>query len=329
MLSLPATHSIVSGTALAEAVAQRYSLAPIRSCSLLERHMHDTYLVLTDGPRYILRLYRHGVRSAEEIGYELDLLAHLSARGVSVAAALVDRDGRRVHAVDAPEGRRDFALFRLAPGAPPPLTPAAMRLYGRALAELHSAGDGFASPHRRAAVDFGLLARRTLARLECWLVRVPADALFMARLVDELPAALAMLSRRGLATGVCHGDCHEANAHLADGRLTFFDFDLCGPGWQAFDLAVMRDRVHQTGAAIAVWDAFVDGYRTARPLDGAALGAVPWLVIARNFLVADGVLEHAATWGLGFHFADGGYAADLVRSLRGWSARMRLFERRH
>ncbi len=324
MLRFPVTHSTLSGPALAEALGRLYALDPIHECVLLERHMHDTYLVRTAGARHILRLYRCGVRSREAIGYELDLLDHLAARGVLVATPIADRAGERIHEVAAPEGPRFLALFRFATGSPAPLTPPAMRRYGQALAALHRAGEGFVSPHQRPPLDLDLLVHRSIARLEPWLVRAPADGLFVARLLETLAQALARLVRDGLGVGVCHGDCHEANVHLDAGRFTFFDFDLCGPGWPAFDLAVVRDRIQQTGSPISVWESFLAGYQETRPLGRAEVDAIPWLVVARNLFVAQGVLEHAGSWGLGLHFADGRYAADLVRYLRLWATAANL-----
>ncbi len=53
-----------------------------------------------------------------------------------------------------------------------------------------------------------------------------------------------------------------------------FDFDLCGPGWRAWDLVgAWAAARHERDEAI--WDAFLQGYRAARPLAAADVSAVP------------------------------------------------------
>jgi thiamine kinase-like enzyme len=41
----------------------------------------------------------------------------------------------------------------------------------------------------------------------------------------------------GLEIGFCHGDFHGGNACQKDGSFTFYDFDCCGWGYRAYDLA--------------------------------------------------------------------------------------------
>ncbi len=44
-----------------------------------------------------------------------------------------------------------------------------------------------------------------------------------------------------LPHGVVHGDPFSANAAItADGRVTWYDFDFCGPGWPAAPAAPQR-----------------------------------------------------------------------------------------
>jgi Ser/Thr protein kinase RdoA (MazF antagonist) len=48
-------------------------------------------------------------------------------------------------------------------------------------------------------------------------------------------------SREDLEVGSCHGDLHGWNAHIDQNMaLTVYDFDCCGVGWRAYDIAVFR-----------------------------------------------------------------------------------------
>lgn len=48
-----------------------YPIGKPHSCKLLKRGLNDTYLVETEQGKYILRLYRRGWRTKEEIDFEL------------------------------------------------------------------------------------------------------------------------------------------------------------------------------------------------------------------------------------------------------------------
>lgn len=92
-----------------------------------------------------------------------------------------------------------------------------------------------------------------------------------------------------LAVGACHGDLTGANASLAaDGTLTFFDFEYCGLGFRAYDLATFRWGAamgpHRLGTDDrALWSAFLAGYAERRPVLAPDLAAIPPLVAARHF----------------------------------------------
>jgi Ser/Thr protein kinase RdoA (MazF antagonist) len=61
--------------------------------------------------------------------------------------------------------------------------------------------------------------------------RLPEAAALGRRVKATLPA--------GLQWGACHGDLFRGNRHATeDGTLTLFDFDECGMGYRAYDLAV-------------------------------------------------------------------------------------------
>ena len=66
----------------------------------------------------MVRVYRAGWRSPSEIIYELELLTHLSARGVAVAAPSRTKDDRLVHTLPAPEGERQVAVFAYVEAGP-------------------------------------------------------------------------------------------------------------------------------------------------------------------------------------------------------------------
>ena len=283
----PVTASVPAPGALLSRVLPAYDLgSPASACTLHMSGVNDVYLVRSrDGRRFVLKVYRHGWRSEPEVRYELDLLADLDRRGVPVALPLPRKDGRgRVTPIPAPEGTRPAVLFEHAPGRPPTWPfyehEGECRLLGRALAQIHEAALDFRSPHPRPALDDALLLDGALAALRPFVEeRRPGDWRYLVGLVGRLRERLGDLDRRGLSRGVCHGDFHGGNVFLQDDdvegggmRVTTFDFDVCGPGWLAFDIARWRDKTHDKPAA--VWDAFLDGYERERPLTADGRDAI-------------------------------------------------------
>src|SRR5262249_23657795 len=132
--------------------------------------------------------------------------------------------------------------FSYAPGepvTPPQQTESLARAYGRAVAALHAATDDFSSTHQRFALDLDFLLAKPLDVVQPYLAHRPVDWRSLRALAPAVTERLASLQARGLDRGVCHGDAQGGNAHITpDGTITFFDFDVCGSGWRAYDVAV-------------------------------------------------------------------------------------------
>ncbi len=122
-----------------------------------------------------------------------------------------------------------------------------------------------------------------------------------------------------LEWGVCHGDFQGANCHAtADETVTFFDFDCCGAGWRAYDLATFRWAVTMNGADNALWTAFIAGYRERRLVRDADWDVIPTFVPIRHLWWMGTHIAHRSKWGAkwqGDRYVDQGLAF-----LRTWSA---------
>jgi Ser/Thr protein kinase RdoA (MazF antagonist) len=237
----PVTHSILSAAALLAEVLPDYAIGMPVGCKLLGRGLNDTYLVHTTDDRYILRVYRAGWRSLPEIGYELDALTHLARKDISMSRPLARKDGDFIRTLHAPEGDRHVVLFTYANGKEPTHDGEQSQLYGRAVAAVHAATDDFVSRHNRFHLDLVHLADQPLAAIQPFLEHRPEDWAYLQALADRLRKRLDRFQREQPDFGFCHGDFHGWNAHIdEEDTLTFFDFDCCGPGWRAYDIAVFR-----------------------------------------------------------------------------------------
>jgi Ser/Thr protein kinase RdoA (MazF antagonist) len=284
---------------------------------------NDTYLVQAGETRYALRAYRYGrswIRSESDYRFELEWLAFLHGRGLPVSYPIRRRDGTLLGQMAAPEGTRCWALFSFAEGRVVyPANREQSRLVGQKVAEIHLASDDFVTEHRRFRTDLEFLLDQPVA----WITRFlgdcrKEDVAFITRLAQESKERILSLSISGDGFGIIGGDFNGGNHHFTDAdQVTFFDFDLCGCGWRAYDLAVFFRNARLGGAPPAMGEAFLEGYRSVRTLSPAELRAIPWFVIARQI------------WRMGARTAEidlcgdawlvDGYWERMVGALRRWA----------
>lgn len=317
---LPVVHSILATTTLAAEIAPDYEIGQPVECRFLNQGLNDTYLVKTVDDSYILRVYRLNWRSLSDILYEVDLLTHLGRRRAPVSVPIARRDGRFSRIMRMPEGNRHAVLFTYARGDPPAWPPdeAYCRLYGSAAAEIHSGLDDFSSDHERFPIDLDYLLDRPLQAILPFLQNRLDDAEYVRGLADRLKERVTLLDG-ALQQGVCHGDFHGGNCHVSDDKaLTFFDFDCCGRGWRAFDIATFRWGAKLNGADEKIWSAFLEGYTARRALSEVDREAVPLFVLIRHIWLLGLHTANASDWGAGWlnkRYFDRG-----LKFLRDWEA---------
>lgn len=297
--ALPVLRSLPTPDGLARLLEAAYGLADVR-CRLIKGTIRDTYLVAASDARFVCSIYRHGGRTPAEIAAELELLAHLHAHGVPVAPAVPARTGDRLLAIRAPEGLRHAVLFAYVPGrhlGRQP-EPESARRYGRAVARVHALADAYPVPLARPRIGVAELVDRPLAAFAAVVAHRPAD-------VAELRAVAAVLARRigALPTaapgyGLVHGDVIPSNAQVTpEGEVALLDFDFCGYGWRAYDVATYLGEVRFWDAPPAVARAFLAGYEEVRPLAAWERAALPVLQAARHVFGLGIPALHVDEWG--------------------------------
>jgi Ser/Thr protein kinase RdoA (MazF antagonist) len=279
--------------------ARRYGLNGELRCRLWTVGDNDNYMLWHDGAPLFARIYlasKHWGTGESDCHFELEFMQHLHAHGVAVAHPLPNSDGQLLTPLVAPEGTRYLALFSYANGVidPFPEDSARCAAIGRALASVHRAGTDFVPRHARFAIDTDFMLLNPLQRIAAGLqhARRPALHTVLEAARVEVMRALAGLPVRG--DGVVFGDFHGSNYHFSGDLVTMFDFDLCGFGWHAHDLATWtwdaRKR-HGDDRARALLAALLRGYETVMPLAAASRAAIPALMIAREIWLAG---EHCA-----------------------------------
>lgn len=295
----PVTHSIPSASALLAQIGNNYDLGPLTECRYWQIGLNDTYMLFGKEHSYVLRVYRAHRRTSSDIEYELEALAQLSQKGVPVSTAIPRNDGRHFTALEAPEGRRYYVVFTYAQGSTFSYGSDIQIAfdYGKAIAHIHNTMDGFTSNHKRFDLNLDFLIHKPMALIKPYLIHRPTDWDYMCHLAKQIEENLLHLNSEGLDTGFCHGDTNGYNAHFTSNRqLIFFDFDFCGVGWRAFDLASFR-WLALMNPTEERWKHFLQGYTVLRPLHEVDLSAVPYLVGARQIWIDSLQIENAPDWG--------------------------------
>ena len=268
--------------------------------------VHDVAQVNSDSGRYALKVYRCGVRTPDEVRWEVDLHRHLFATGAPVPRPVAGAEGF-VAEVELGGRRRWAVLSEWAPGAKPAPSAETYRLLGSAAAMIHAAAGDFGSSHVRpprtvrSEVDHYLaLLRPSLDRIGRWGE------------VEALGRRVSKALCDPLERGVCHNDLTLDNIHIDGDRLTVFDLDSAGEGWRAWE----PQGVYQASilSGDSRWENWLAGYEAVRSMAEVDRESVPYFVLMAH-------LEHVA-WKLGLTRTSVGQLlteADLPGLVDGWS----------
>jgi Ser/Thr protein kinase RdoA (MazF antagonist) len=320
-VTFPVDSSVLSAAALAERILPAYDLPGTPRCQLVNRGDNDTYLVTAAGRRYALRAWNQERTDRAEVEAELELLEALACRDIPVARPIRRRDGGRLQAVDAPEGPRFVALFAFAEGRPPGrgITAEQGRAYGRAVARMHAAMDELPLRLARPRNDLARLLDEPVAALLPELAHRAADQAFLIDLRERLTAGARGLPETAPWYGLCHCDLHKENVLFAPGGgLTILDFDCCGYGWRAYELAVLSWSTRWLPQAAAVRAAFLRGYEEIRPLEPAERAALPHFVAIQDVVIMHVELGTARRGIQGARAVDDAFFDRHLRFLRAW-----------
>ena len=300
MVDFAPLYTTCKAEAIARFVSEHYALPLPLDCRMLNRGFNDVYLVVaaTD-ERYVFRLSHHRARGVADVRTETDFLAHLARSGVPIAVPVQSRDGPLFVHGWSPEGMREGVLFHALGGrAPDAASIADARANGVTLAMLHDAAESHRASAPLYRLDLDHLLRRPLARVQEFQRVVNADA--SSDLQDIAARAVARIEAfDDLSWTHCHGDCHGFNARITEaGEAAFFDFDDGGPGYLAYDLSVFLWAKMSFGRKLhAMWEAFVEGYRTVRPISPTDFEAAHVFVIIRHIWVMGEHASRAREWG--------------------------------
>lgn len=305
--------SFVAADTIAEIIQDAYDLGPLRSCKLFSKMLrtqdNDHYLVKTKaGEQMVMRLYQlgsHLKRSRSDYEYELDWLQFLHRQGLPVSYPIPRQDGTLLGSIQAPEGERFYAMYSYAKGLPMSINNED-QLYrcGVEMARIHLVSNEFRTGFARQPMDLAYLADSPVERMQQFWdsdqeYNLDLILTSAAEAKEEIEALLQNEEHTEDGWGPIGGDFHSANTHFdVDGQPTFFNFDLCGPGWRAYDIAVFLLNTNLTHTETSMSEAFFAGYYSQRRLSRNEHAAVaPFMTLRRVWLTAaftmsDGLAGH-------------------------------------
>jgi homoserine kinase type II len=267
-----AVYTEVSDEELATFIAG-YGLGELMSFKGIAEGVENTnyFIHTTQGP-FILTLYEKRVMR-EDLPFFLGLMEHLARRGVSCPTPVRDLQGRNLKELAG----RPAALVTFLEGfwvrRPTAMHCAAV---GRALAELHMGGEGFALKRANA---LGLAGWRPLFLR--FAKRAGEIAPGLGDLIESELETLEAQWPKGLVEGVIHADLFPDNVFFLGDKLSgLIDFYFACNDALAYDIAVCLNAwcfEKDLSFNITKGRAFLRGYGEVRPLTAPERAAMPTL----------------------------------------------------
>ncbi|MBH8552536.1 phosphotransferase [Nostocaceae cyanobacterium CENA357] len=317
---IPVIHSIFDGAALIATVLGEYSIQQPYSCKLYKRGLNDTYLVETEGENYILRVYRRSWHNKEEIDFELELLAFLHQQQQPIAYPIARTDGNFTTEVLAPEGVRYASVFSYAPGyaVNEKLDHKQSYTLGEVLAKIHQTLNKFQSSFSRPVLNNEYLLDWSILKIKSLYQDRAKDINYFQQQIEIIKSQLLEIKLSLLAPeyGICVGDVHSGNAHFTkQNQPTLFDFDQCGYGWRAFDIAKFLHAAMKMKIDITVRHSFIEGYQAIRQLNETEIASIPIFIKAAHIWVM-GISANAVDDVLAYGWFDNDWLDGRLSMLR-------------
>lgn len=265
----PISYSTLDVRALISEILSCYSIDTVEKCKFWHRGLSDVYFIKTQTSRYFLRISHQHWRCQAEIEFELELLDFLHNHQIPVAYPLRTTEGKLFIEINAPEGKRYAVLLVNAPGqiAIGDLNISQSLKLGATVGKIHQVAVNFQPSVQRQPLNSDYLLESSFLTIAPYLKNRPLDLNCLADIVFQLKAQLQNLPQNPPFWGICWGDPHSGNAHFTpDDQITLFDFDQCGYGWRAFDIAKFLQVSLQSGLSKKVREAFLVGYEGINPL---------------------------------------------------------------
>jgi len=289
--------------ALAQDALTLWELPMDASIRLINVSENVTYLVeAPHGFRAVLRVHRESYHSPKAIACELAWMAALRADEAVIAPnVLPGRDGQLIQMAHSPalSAPRYMVLFEFLEGRHPDetgdLVPS-FKTLGQIAARTHLHAITWQRPapferlHWTLETVFG--ATPTWGN---WRDAPNVDASVRAvleRVETTVKARLTAFGQTPERFGLIHADMRLANLLIHEGETRLIDFDDCGFGWFLYDFAAAISFIEDDPRVPAMKAAWLEGYRTMRPLSDADAAEMDSLIMLRRMALLAWIGSH-------------------------------------
>jgi Ser/Thr protein kinase RdoA (MazF antagonist) len=253
----------------------------------------------------ILRIHRVGYHTEAEIRSELAWIEALRRSGqVSTAAIRPTTSGDPVATLASPAGlpARHAVAFQFLQGQEPAADAALVPWF-------HTLGSITARLHLHAATwprppgfvrklwdwDAMLGERRLWGPWQSGLGLTPEGTAIITRASEKICHHLAAYGQTPDRFGLVHADMRLANLLVDGPTMHVIDFDDCGLSWHLYDFAASITLFEHNPIVPDIQSAWLEGYRTIRPLPPEPETILPTLIMARRILVMAWMASHSET----------------------------------
>ncbi|QMW00809.1 phosphotransferase [Spirosoma foliorum] len=300
MQPFPVSSSILSKTHLAQFLQRQYNLGPDASCQLLKAGVNHSYLVTDGSTKAIFRLYSLDWRTEIQIGEEIRLLNLLQENGLPVSYPIADAAGTYIQKLDAPEGQRFGVLFSFAYGEKILNFSEEVHFQiGQIMARFHQLTQNMAL--ERVTYTPDVLLIDPIEKLRPFLPVDTPEFQFMQSAQHYMLDEFSRIDYTKTRQGGVHLDIWFDNLNIAsDGTVTIFDFDFCGNGLQALDIAYYILQIHSTETDLAEFEkkkeSFLQGYESVTKISDEEKRLLPMLAESIYFFYIGVQCERFDNW---------------------------------
>jgi Ser/Thr protein kinase RdoA (MazF antagonist) len=289
---LPAEDQQESLTAFATELLKDYGIHGAK-VSCINFEFNATFSVESEsGVKYALRININSTRTVDNMKAEVEWVRHLNrTSGINTPTPIATLTDDYIVSADHPaSGKKMYAvMYSWLEGEEIGDEPTMEQLHevGKAIAVLHQESSDFALTAQSelptfndffwSTEDFLFSDKSILSTTDRALIKEAHDLIlqFSKDLYNESPVH------------IIHADFHGWNLMWHEGQLSVFDFDDCGFGIEAQDLAVALyylDTPEQDQALLA-------GYMCVRPLPTYSENAMKALLLQRRLLLLNYLFE--------------------------------------
>jgi Ser/Thr protein kinase RdoA (MazF antagonist) len=287
MTHLPVVSSILSAPHLVPLFQVQYDLSNETTCRLLKAGVNHTYLVTDGDRRFVFRVYCIHWRTQTDIAEEIRLLLLLKEHGLPVSYPITDYDGVFMQVLQAPEGVRYGVLFSFAAGEKLLQFPVEMhRKMGGILAKIHQVTVNRTLERVRYTPE--VMVVDPFEKLKQHIAVDTPEMQWMLKAQQYLLRLYDGIDHSKVRHGIVHMDIWFDNFAIQGDEVTIYDFDFCGNGMLAYDLAYYilqtynteRENLEVCKEKVA---AFLEGYRAVTPLSAEEQALLPALGVSMHF----------------------------------------------